>query len=462
MTITYVGTGVGTSANNASVTPALPSGLAVGDALVVMAAIRNSGTGAPVQPAGWATLLTFGNVALFGRLYAAGDAAPTITFTGGVANADTSARCFAFRGAATSTGALAAASATLLNSSAQNVAYPGLTPPGDGEALLLIAWKQDDNSSVTVPGGFTLVGTTSTTTGDDQSLWAGYQIQTTATAVTTGSITFTGGASAISRGILVSLRPAAAIAVIEQDVYPPRVLVSVTNIAVGEQVDIYRVVAGERTLVRASDQVSPSNAVVVVDAELPYGVPVSYVAVVAGAEYATGTSTYTLTGGKVALTDAITGQAAEVTVMSWPQKDYSRDSTTFKVGNRNVVVSGDMPGAESQIELYVETTTARDDVFALLTGATEAVVQMRQSGGYDGVDGYYAVTAASEVRWSQDGSDPRRRITLSAVEVEPWASALEATGFTLQDLADAYVGQTLNDLSSDYATLLDLALGDFS
>lgn len=248
-----------------------------------------------------------------------------------------------------------------------------------------------------------------------------------------------------------------------QDAYPPRVLVSVTGLTIGDSVQLYRVVGGERTLVRAGTDASVADTSFLrVDAELPFGTPVSYVAVVEGVATSTSPTTYTLPGGKVALSDAISGLSAEVVIFAWDDKAFTRDSSRFRVGGRNIVVSGDLGQYESTLELYLETTSAGEQLLALLRNATEAVVQLRQPGGYDGVDSYIVVDGASERRFSQDGSDPRRIWALTVAETDPWAPALEARGFTLADIADWYDGLTLADLATDYATLLDLAQGDFA
>jgi len=233
---------------------------------------------------------------------------------------------------------------------------------------------------------------------------------------------------------------AVAITATEQDSWPPRVLVSVTGLIVGDGVAVYRVVGGARTLVRAGETVAVTDTSFLrTDAELPFGQPVSYLAVVNDDdEYTTGPSTYVLPGGRVALTDAISGAAAEVVILAWDEKEYSRQSSVFRVGGRNVVVAGQLGQFESSLELFTSTTSARDAVMALAESATEGVVQVRQPGGYDGVDSYLAVLGATDRRWSQDGSDQRRVISLDVAEVQSWAPALEARGSTLQDIANVY------------------------
>lgn len=201
--ITYVGAGAAATGNNASVVPALPASLVVGDQMVCLASIRNSGTGTVNTPTGWEVLRAFGNCALLGRRYQSGDTAPTITFAGGVANADTIAQIAAWRRAhsAPLTGA------DQLNASAQNINYPALTITQDGNLILLAGWKQDDWTSVATLGltGAAEIGEPSSVAGDDAGQVWDYLIQTTAANIAAGSFTVTGGASAISRAALLVL-----------------------------------------------------------------------------------------------------------------------------------------------------------------------------------------------------------------------------------------------------------------
>lgn len=97
------------------------------------------------------------------------------------------------------------AAVTQLNGSAQNISYPGLTPGSDNCVVLLAVWKQAVNTAVSTPAGFTLIGNNSSALGSGQSTTWYYQIQTAATAVPSGTVTVTGGVSAISRAVIVSL-----------------------------------------------------------------------------------------------------------------------------------------------------------------------------------------------------------------------------------------------------------------
>lgn len=458
--ITHVATGVPVAADNATVTPAIPGGLTIGDLMLGFATIRN--TSAVVgTPAGWTPLLADGHVLLVGRYYQPGDTDPAFTFTGGSAGDTTQAVVDVYRTAALH---LRNGPVAISNASAANVAIPAAYTPGrDGCVSIALAWKQSAWTSVAALTGMTESLDAPTTTGSDSSIAIDYRIDTTAAALPAGPFVVTGGAAAISRGYTLSLDQLPAITAVEQDVYPPRVLVSVTNLIVGDAVEVYRVVSGVRTLVRAgSDESVVDPSFLRIDAEIPFGVPVSYVAVVEGMEISTNAFTYTLPGGKVAVSDAVTGLSAEVVIMSWPDKEYEPRTSLFKPGNRNVVVSGPLGMFTSQIELFIQTTSSLENLMDLLAAATENTVQIRQPGGYDGIDCYVAILGATPRRFSQDGSDERRRVVLSVAEVEGWAPELEATGYTYADLENAYTGLTYADLAGDYTTYLTLAQAELA
>lgn len=209
--ISYVGIGAVAVGNNASVAPALPASLADGDLMLCVAAIRNSGTGTVDSIAEWTPLLTSGNLTVLGRHYQTGDAAPTVTFTGGVANATTQAQIMAFRGCHPNIGDVLESSTSQLNGSAQNIAIPGHVAGHDDVTLIVIGWKQDDWTSVAQLSGqlFTEISDSPTTTGDDAGLEIQYRLGgfTNAKTFTTTSFTVTGGANAISRSMVLALQP---------------------------------------------------------------------------------------------------------------------------------------------------------------------------------------------------------------------------------------------------------------
>jgi hypothetical protein len=463
-TITRIGAGTAATANNgASVTPVVHASTAAGDMVFVHTAVRNSGTGVPVAPAGWTTLVSFGNEALFARIWQASDVAPAFTFTGGAAGDDTIAQAETYRGVSAEGLLNIPTAATLLNGSAANIAYPALTVAKDRCLVFLLAWKQSDITTLTTPAGMTAAQLTTALVGNDEAAGWRFRIQTTATNIGAGTLTTTGGVAAISRAFALALKPAASISVIAQDVYPARTLISVTDLTLGDAVAIYRSVAGVRTLVQGATSAAVTDpSFLRVDAALPFGVPVSYVAVVNGIEYATAPVTYTLAGGKVAVTDAISALAAEVVIWAWPRKVRDRQATIFRPAGRNVVVSGNLSLPESDVELYTDAYSSTESLVELIENATQGIVQIRQPGGYDGVDGFYAVTGYAERRYSQDGSDEKRIHELHIVEVDGWAAAFTALGFTYADLATAYTGLTYANVAADYATYLLLAQADLS
>jgi hypothetical protein len=251
-----------------------------------------------------------------------------------------------------------------------------------------------------------------------------------------------------------------------QTVYPNRVLVAVTGLTVGQIMTVARYPAGSTTstAVRGlSDVEATTDAYIKADAEGPFGVLLTYVLVVDDLDSVSATTTLSL--DRVALTDAISGDGVEVVIMAWPDKRTERAASVYPVGGRNIVVSGQAGGFSAGIDLFVETDTSKNNVLTLLRNATSGIIQIRsdQSITSDGVDCYVVPTAWTETRYSQDGTDERRVITLDAVESTPWGPSLESSTFDLQDIADAYPGLTMLDIAADYpGTLLDIALGDYS
>jgi len=258
---------------------------------------------------------------------------------------------------------------------------------------------------------------------------------------------------------------ATTLTVVVQDTYPDRLLLTVAGLVDGNTYSITRRVAGStvRVPVRGADNLPmTSDAAVFVDAEEPFGVELTYTLTIDGTDAESELVTVTLAGGKVALSDAIAGNAAEVVILAWPDKSYEVPGSVFKVPGRNIVVSGQAGGWEGGLELFTETNDARANVIDLIGSATSGILQLRQAGGYEDVDAYVWVRKFAVVRWSQDGSDPRRVLALDVVEVEPWAPGLASSTFTWADVAAAYTGQTWADLADDFDTWLEVAQGDFS
>lgn len=208
---TYVAAGTPAHADNAAVSPSIFAGATTGDSIFVLAAIRSSGTGTLTTPTGYTRLpvwLSTDNMQLYVKVHSGSESAPTITPSGGSSGDTVSAVTFGFRGTPVSLADpsdMVFMSLAQLNGSAANIAWPGLYPRQlEGCVILGLGWKQDDYTSV-APGVWTEAVEASSTTGNDQSLYVAYQIQTTPTVINEGSWVVTGGASAISRSAVVAI-----------------------------------------------------------------------------------------------------------------------------------------------------------------------------------------------------------------------------------------------------------------
>jgi len=202
---TFVAAGTASSGSSGSRTPGMPAGVVGGDVVLIFASTRNSGTGTVDTPADWASLLSFGNMALLGRVYDGVWTMPTVTFTGGAANEDTLAQSAAFRNMCFDLSRIVHSSNTQLNASAQNIATPLLGVRRDRCVVLHLGWKQDDYTSVAALSGSTEIQELFSTAGNDASQIWDYRIQTTAVGIDETSFVVTGGASAISRSAVVAL-----------------------------------------------------------------------------------------------------------------------------------------------------------------------------------------------------------------------------------------------------------------
>lgn len=201
--VDFVAAGVAATGNNASVSPAFPAGIRAGDTLMILASIRNSPTGTPNTPAGYTLAANAGSLRLFTKRYDGSESAKTVTFTGGVANADTIAQYAALRRAAVTP----LSTNTVANTSAQNVNRPTILAAmltDEVQALIFGAWKQDDSSAFAMSGPTSTIGYTSTTTGDDASQKWEYLLDNTLAGSVASSFTVTGGASAISLSLIAA------------------------------------------------------------------------------------------------------------------------------------------------------------------------------------------------------------------------------------------------------------------
>jgi len=248
-----------------------------------------------------------------------------------------------------------------------------------------------------------------------------------------------------------------------QDEYPPRVLITASALE-DTAYSLARSVGGQRTLIRGAEDIDvyPVTVFVAVDGELPFGIPVTYQLLIGGEVVASATPlTVTLPGGKLVLSDAISGLAVECVLFAQDAETSTSESTVYVIDGVNRVVSTPISGPSTALEYYTETLVARDQLRTLLEQATSGIYQQRgPSPTYD-ADAYYSVLTSEERRFSQDGTDPRRITTVRAAEVDGWGYGQENRGYTYQDVADVYTGLAYADLAADYATYLAVAEGDF-
>lgn len=204
-TITFVASGAAAHAANTSVTPTVPTGSTTGDLLLILAATRSSGQGTPTVPSGYFEIVDAANFKLFGKIHDGSEPNPTVTFAGaGDATMSVSAQMATFRN--TTSNVTYTDVIGVLNAVAQNIAWPALIISINNALILLMGWKQDDWTSTT-PSTGTKIGDPSTTLGDDQGITWARTIQTAKANIGSGTFTVSGGATAVSRALVISIAP---------------------------------------------------------------------------------------------------------------------------------------------------------------------------------------------------------------------------------------------------------------
>lgn len=223
-------------------------------------------TATPAVPAGWLRVCTYGPVAVFGRYYVAGDAAPSVTFTNGLTNEDVLGQIVAFRGGGIAPSALAAQA----NVASTSITWPSLTIAKANQVVLITGWMQDDWTSVATLAGCTEIAEITSTAGNDSGQVWDYAIQTIALNVTGTTFVVTGGTSQQSIGMIMALDPRPV----------------VTNM------DIYRRVAGDGTTgIRIATGIAVNSTYL--DYTATSGVNYEYEAIVTGANGTTTSSVWT-------------------------------------------------------------------------------------------------------------------------------------------------------------------------
>lgn len=208
---TYVAAGAASHADNAAVTPALYAGAAADDLMLCLARIRSTSAELSITT-GWSLLEGFpiGGLYLWAKKHDGSESDPTVTPSGGVAGDTVSAVTLGFRNMPaqwSDTADFVVRSTFQSNTTAaQDIAYPrGRRPKTGGCVWLIVAGKSDDWTGVAPPSGFTEAVDASTTTGSDQGLVVYYRIDTTPDRVVPGSLTVTGGSTAVSESAVLAI-----------------------------------------------------------------------------------------------------------------------------------------------------------------------------------------------------------------------------------------------------------------
>lgn len=213
----FIAAGAASYADNASVVPALPAGMTAGagQLMLLFAFCRATGSGViGTTITGWTLLISDQDICVFGRYYVAGDAAPTVTTSGGAAGNTVGAVICGFSGLSMNldknnsfTGVYPDGWVNSVNGSAQNIAYPAYLNRRTNSAMMIWGKKDDDWTSVATIAGTTELVDSSSLTGNDVGVVWDFYTPGTPTTVVAQSFTVTGGAAAVSEGIVAGFRP---------------------------------------------------------------------------------------------------------------------------------------------------------------------------------------------------------------------------------------------------------------
>jgi hypothetical protein len=505
MTISYVAAGtLATGTTTATVTH--PAGIVAGDLEIMQVITGHPSNLTASTPAGWEKIgeLVGGDpgaygvgtgprrLALYTRIADATNPNPIITMPSAT-NVFVAARMFALHCTAgtgwryvvtfgddatsgTAVSALTAEAVTWLANdfNMQFFALPSSTPTMTAEAITATsvtfgATTERVDDAVAVGGTARLI------------MSSGSVTSTVGTPSSAPTITGTLSVASFAVGAVLRVREATAtITATVQSAFPPRVLVAVAGMLIENivSITIERSSLNELTLLRAAvdADVTSLDAFVRTDGEMPFGAPVSYVATLkdsAGDEWQIISNSVTTNVTDEVLSDAVLGLGVAVQIIDWKQRRYERETTTFNISGRLVVVSGPNPGSTSDLTVFTKLTSDRDDMLALLDRATSGIVQIRTQAvticlddpGYDAhaqVDTYLAVTSTVLERVGKFRY-PQRNWQLSVAEVDPWLIDLEARGWTYADIDGFFTDQTYSafDLQFNLQTYLAIDIRDW-
>ncbi|QFU87884.1 hypothetical protein [Amycolatopsis sp. YIM 10] len=192
-------------ADNAAVTPTIAAGLQVDGMLLTLVVACRSTAQTVDTPAGWIKIIDYQTVKVFHKRWTAGTVNPTITPAGGAAGDTVTAYIVGFSNAEPGYTALA----TQTNASGQNIPTPSLTVPDPNSAIALVAHKLAEVTTTSVLSLFLNSAVNSTAVGLDQAaIWQRASAASNISSVAAQTLTITGGAAAISRAVIWSMRKA--------------------------------------------------------------------------------------------------------------------------------------------------------------------------------------------------------------------------------------------------------------
>ncbi|MFF2383774.1 hypothetical protein [Streptomyces sp. NPDC058108] len=487
MTVSYV-TSAALAQHTDTVTPAIPASFTAGQLAVLQVVSGHSLDPVPSTPSGW-TLAgsfsggggTFGlntgprRLTFFVRQLMAGDTAPTTAIPSGSSGSMIGARIITLARTA-GTGWRWAASFgqdAVSHTAFAAACSTALTFKTGDFCVLGYAWPTQTVSTTAraaTASGITF-NTATSHLGDAITSGNGARLTNADTSVTAGSgtqaPTVTTTLSAANTGVAGMLRVREAssdISASGQSVFPPRNLVSTTGLTGDDivTVSLLRQAGSDLDAVRAATgiDVTGQASFLRVDAEQPFGIGVTYSAVltdVNGNQWTITSASITSTVTSDVVSDAIRGVGAAVKIESPLEWKRDRDATTFNINGRLVVQGKPRSSRSGTITFRTETDDDGDAVNDLLDNATEGTILVRKQVSLPRLDGTYAFTDDTE---SPNWYDELRWFAVSAVKSDDWPDIMEAAGFTLQDIANNF--STLADIAAFFPTnLLAIAQYDF-
>lgn len=206
-----------------------------------------------------------------------------------------------------------------------------------------------------------------------------------------------------------------------------------------------------------------SSATVVRDREYPLSRPflyvLRYVDAVAGPVTVYSNWCEPLERELPRISNPITGEGVDATIVTWPEFTHEARSSAFDVDGRSApyVVTSTMRAPTSQLLLRTLDATGWRGLSRLIR--LGQVLHVRATDpALD--DGYVLPTRYLLSRISNRAVDTRRLHTLDVTESGQPSPQIVASGTTLQDIADAYPGESLADIAADFDYLYEIAAAD--